>query len=45
MRRDEQKGVGRIKGSYVRVGESDEPMRELTLPDKPKSVKQRYVWV
>ncbi len=22
------KGVGRIKGSYVRVGESDEPMNE-----------------
>ena len=25
------KGVGRIKGSYVRVGESDEPMSEYEI--------------
>ena len=25
------KGVGRIKGSYIRVGESDEPMSEYEV--------------
>ena len=28
------KGVGRIKGSYVRVGEADEPMSEYEIYKK-----------